>query len=250
MRRSNSLKATLAKIAFVLVFTFLAGEIAVRLLTTTTPTGLKKFFSVALLPLRPDAQQVREALDQLHKDRLLVRDPDIGWIVRPGRSDDGDYTNAQGIRTNPDRSFTDEPPKGKIRIQTIGESFIYGLQVKNGETWQDYLEQKRGDLEFVNFGIPGGATDQAFLRWRRDGKRFKSHIVLLGVWPDQIFRDLAILDFYRTNVGLAMTKPRFILEKSGDVKLVNYPVMSDDDVISTLSRPDNSPRVQYDYWYP
>ena len=59
------------------------------------------------------------------------------------------------------------------------------MQVNNGETWQDYLEQMRDDVEFLNLGLPGGGTDQAFLRWKQDGIQFKSHIVILGIWPEQ-----------------------------------------------------------------
>src|SRR5579872_6244925 len=89
-----------------LLICLLLAELASRLMTETLPNGLKKFANVALLPLRPDATLVRRALDSLHGDLLLMRDPDIGWIVKPNRADNGDYTNAQGIRANPKRLYS------------------------------------------------------------------------------------------------------------------------------------------------
>jgi hypothetical protein len=43
------------------------------------------------------------------------------------------------------------------------------------------MEKIDGNLQFLNFGTPGSGTDQAFLRWRRDGRHFKSDVVLLGI---------------------------------------------------------------------
>jgi hypothetical protein len=237
-----------------LLITFFIAECAARLMTSTAPNGLKTFWhdagghGIALLPLRPSDIQVRQALEQFDKDRLLMRDPDIGWIVRPNRAADGDYTNAQGIRTSPDHFYAVDPPDGKIRIETFGDSYVYCLQVKNGETWQDYIEQMRSDVQFLNFGLPGGGTDQAFLRWKRDGRRFKSDIVILGIWPDNILRNLAIMDYYRTGISLPLTKPRLVLDEDGS-RFVNYPIMSEAQVVSTLTQPEKSPVLHYDYWY-
>jgi hypothetical protein len=107
----------------------------------------------------------------------------------------------------------------------------------------------RDDVEVLNLGLPAAGTDQAFLRWRRDGKPFKSHIVLLGIWPDNIFRNLNIVEYYRTQSTLPFTKPRLALDDDGAWRFVNLPVMSDDELVDTLTNPEGSPLLKYEFWY-
>jgi hypothetical protein len=232
----------------VVLVTLTLAEITARSMTYTLPNGLKMFRGVALLPYRPDEALVREAVKNFRTDSLLIRDPEIGWIVRPNRAASGDYTNAQGIRATPGHLYTPDPPEGKVRIVTLGDSFVYCLQVKNGETWQDYMEEIRNDVELLNLGIPGGGTDQAFLRWKRDGSRFKPQIAILGIWPGNVFRNLNIIEYYRTEVSIPLTKPRLIPER-GATDFVNFPIMSEEGLVDTLAHPERNPVLRYEFWY-
>jgi hypothetical protein len=229
--------------------TFVLTEVAARMITETSADGIQKFRKVVLLPLRPNETQVRHALDKMSQDTFLVRDSDIGWNVRPNKKNDAHQTNSQGIRADPTHVYAENPPEGKVRIATVGDSYVFCSQVNNGETWQHYLEQMRDDLEILNMGLPGGGTDQAFLRWERDGKRFKAQIVILGIWPDNIFRNLTILDYYRTQTSMAFTKPRLVLDAAGAWKFVNSPIMSNDELVATLTHPEDKPLLKYEYWY-
>lgn len=231
-----------------LLITFAIAEFTARLITETAPNGLLKFRIVSLVPLRPSEMQVRRALDVFSHDPFLMRDPDLGWNIRPNRND-GDQTNAQGIRTSRSHLYSADPLEGKVRIVTVGDSYVYCSQVNNGETWQDYLEQMRGDVEFLNLGLPGAGTDQAYLRWKRDGRRFNAQIVILGIWPDNINRNLNIVEYYRTQITLPLTKPRLVLDDGGPTRFVNYPVMSDEKLIATLTNPEESPLLHYEFWY-
>lgn len=230
------------------LITFAIAEVTTRLITEQTGNGTLKFRTVDLVPYRPDEAHIRQALYAWRHDHLLMPDFDLGWTVRPNKTDGGDHTNAQGIRTNPEHLYSINPPKGKVRIVTIGDSYVYCMQVNEGETWQDYLGQMRDDVEFLNLGLPGAGTDQAFLRWKRDGKKFKSQIVLLGIWPDNINRNLSIVGYYLSH-GLPATKPRLAQDDAGTWKFVNSPIMSDDELVATLTNPEGNPLLRYDYWY-
>ena len=243
----------LATCAIVTFLTLAIAEGTARILTGVRPNGMKYVrilnVELGLVPFRPDEAHVRKVIELLRHDPLLTRDPDLGFNVVRNRAYNGDYTNAQGFRANPERLYSFDPPTGKIRIQTVGDSFVYALEVKNGETWQDYLEQTRDDIELLNLGVPAFGTDQAYLRWKRDGSQFKSQIVILGIWPDNIFRNLTILSFYRDQVGLGLTKPRLVIDAAGTTKFVNAPVMSDDELVTTFTHPEGSQLLHYDYWY-
>jgi hypothetical protein len=225
------------------------AEIGARSITETLPNGIQKFGEVTLVPLRPAEEQVRGELTKARRDPMLMRDPDIGWTVRPDKQDDANQTNSQGVRANPARIFAGAPPDGKVRIVTIGDSFVYCSQVDNGETWQDYLGLMREDLEILNLGLPGGGTDQAFLRWQRDGRKFRSHIVILGIWPDNIFRNLSVLEYYLTRISIPKTKPRLAMGATGTWQFVNLPIMSEDEQVDTLSRPEGKALLSHEYWY-
>ena len=249
MRLNLWVRNSLSLLLITILATFAIAEVTARLITETAPNGIKKFGMVAMLPLRPDEMLIRKALEGYNHDHLLMPDRNIGWNVRPGKTDDGDHTNAQGIRTNPEHLYSVDPSEGKVRIVTLGDSYVYCMQVNNGETWQDYLEQMRDDVEFLNLGLPGGGTDQAFLRWKQDGIQFKSHIVILGIWPDNINRNLNIVGYYRSQLQLTGTKPRLVLDAGGETKWVNSPIMSDDELVATLTTPEESPLLRYEYWY-
>lgn len=235
--------------SIVLLVTLALMEIAVRALSTTTSVGTHWFYSVPLPPLRPTEARAKEVIEAFSNDPLLMRDPEIGWITKPMRSVDGDETNAQGIRTARDRVFSFTRPQNKIRIVTVGDSYVYGLQVKNGETFQDYMEVKNTELEFINFGIAGAGVDQAYLRWRRDGQKFQPDIVILGIWPDNINRNLILVDYYRGQYAVSLSKPRLILGENGQSHFVNYPIMDNDELAATVAHPEGNSILEHDFWY-
>ena len=100
MRLNLWVRNSLSLLLITILATFAIAEVTARLITETAPNGIKKFGMVAMLPLRPDEMLIRKALEGYNHDHLLMPDRNIGWNVRPGKTDDGDHTNAQGIRTN------------------------------------------------------------------------------------------------------------------------------------------------------
>lgn len=74
-------------------------------------------------------------------------------------------TNSQGMR-NPER--TKNKPTGIIRIAAVGDSYTFGLGVKESETWPASLERllNEGDgrHEVLNFGVCGyNSKDEALV---------------------------------------------------------------------------------------
>ncbi len=154
-------------------------------------------------------------------------DADLGWCAYPnGRRDDGCFiANSAGIRAN--REYAHDAPRGVTRIGAFGDSFTFSYEVSNNEMWTRLLEQSRPNLEVLNFGFGAYGTDQAYLRYLRDGKAFKPNIVLIGMMVENVQRNVtAYRPAYNHDAGLAFVKPRFRLDDTDKLRLVPNPAKS------------------------
>src|SRR5262249_11155939 len=144
---------------------------------------------------------------------------------------DGDCrSNAQGARAAAERVFTPAPPTGKTRLVLVGDSFTHGDEGRDDETGAACLERDDPSLEGVNLGVPGYGSDQAVLRYRRDGRRFETDFAVLGIWPENICRNLNVVRYYLAPGGGVGAKPRFKLGGDGLV-LLHSPVPGVDELV-------------------
>jgi len=227
-------------------------EIGVRVITTFNPdTGMALIGKVPLLPYRPDAESARASWDKAARSTYVIRDNDLGWAINAnGMARSGEYTaNSHGFRGARNWATTSAIPRGKVRISVYGDSFTHGDGVPLEHTWADQLQNLRADLQVLNFGVPAYGTDQAFLRFRRDGRKFDAQVHILGIWPEDLIRNISVIRFYLApSENLGASKPRFILT-SGKLAVVNSPVLSEQAFLDTVLQRDVSPVVEHDYWY-
>ena len=229
-------------------------ELVARLATRTAPNGMPTVLGYPLLPFRPTAAMIRERRAAAEQSTYIVQDPDLGWCVGPdgeAMHDDGSEmyrSNAQGVRAPPERLYAPDPPPGRVRLVTVGDSFTHCDDVAGADSWQVALEAARPDLEVVNLGVPGYGTDQACLRWQRDGPRFRSQLVILGIWPENVCRNLNLIRYYLVPTEGFSVKPRLVAE--GDaLRVVNSPVMDTDELVATLTEPEAHPILADERWY-
>jgi hypothetical protein len=225
-------------------------EIGARAITTTNPeTGVRMLGKVALLPYRPEPQAAYASWERAQRSTYLAPDRELGWSIKPnGRS--GAYTaSAEGLRGAPGETSA-SVPAGKIRVSVYGDSFTHGDGVALEDTWAVQLERLRADVQVLNFGVPAYATDQAFLRFRRDGRRFAAQVHILGIWPEDLVRNLSVARFYLAPGGnLSSSKPRFVLGPGGALALVNSPVLAREEFLDSLLQKRVAPVLALDYWY-
>ena len=243
------LQGILLLVALVLVPLGLA-EVATRILTRALPeNGMPAFFGVPLVPYRPEPAQVLAWAERSRASTYVGPDPDLGWSIVPnGRTPDGLYeANAQGARARHDVVYGATPPPGKRRIVTVGDSFTHGDRVSNEETWERQLEGLRADLEVVNFGVPGYGTDQAVLRWRRDAAKLASDVAILGIWPENLCRNLNVIRYFMQPASGFSQKPRFVESERG-LAVIGQPVLTGDALARAVTDPFASPLVANDRW--
>ena len=253
--RYNLRPARLAKaLLLVLAATCLLLEATARIATTTGHNGMPRIGRFPLVPYRPPASLVEASIARGADSTYVVPDPELGWTIRPGGEQHGAdgrtvyHANRQGVRGDPDREYALDPPLDKTRIVTVGDSFTHGDDVSDSETWQQALEAQRGDLEVLNLGVPAFGTDQALLRWRRDGRRVRAPLVVLGIWPENMCRNLGLMRYYLVPSEGFATKPRMVAGEHG-LEVINSPVLERDAWIATLTRPEGQPLLAHDFWY-
>jgi hypothetical protein len=155
-----------------------------------------------------------------------VYDPSTGWRPKPNLRDVRVFdnkilnTNSKGIRGKIDFPYTKD--QERLRILIIGDSFTFGDEVSDAETYSYYLQQMLPHTEVINMGVHGYGHDQMLILLRQEGVKYEPDIVILGFLPLDMPRNvLQFRDF---------AKPRFVLE-GGELKLTGVPVPRPEDIL-------------------
>lgn len=151
-------------------------------------------------------------------------DEELGWVRKPNtnNAESGKIKsvnwniNEKGARINPD--FEEK----ESLISCYGDSFTFGRQVNDDETWEHELS-KLTNSNVQNFGVGNYGIDQALLRLKREYKTKKTKYVILGVVPDSIRRNLNFWKHYFEYGNTFGFKPRFILSNN-ELKLIKNPI--------------------------
>ena len=162
------------------------------------------------------------------KNRLYLYsefDPLLGWRKTPlahARFELREYTvdmkiNSRGLR-GPERDYA--PPAGVTRILALGDSFTEGYSVALQDSLESVLErslQVRGcRAEVINGGTAGYSTDQEYLFYSNEGRKYEPRVVILFFYYNDILQNTED-HFYRR------AKPLFDLA-DGRLKLANTPL--------------------------
>jgi len=129
-------------------------------------------------------------------------------------------TNSKGLRGNLEFSYLRHP--GEKRIVVLGDSYTFGDEVSDDETFTYKLSRLLPDTEVLNLGVHGYGHDQMLLYLKQEGIKYQPDVVLIGfVWFD-MYRNL------RSFISFA--KPQYVLRGS-DLQLKNVPVPNPQTVL-------------------
>jgi hypothetical protein len=148
-----------------------------------------------------------------------IYDPTKGWISKTNLRNVAAFkgkflnTNYEGFRGKVDYSHDKRP--GKTRILILGDSFTFGDEVGDDETYSYYLQGMMPDAEIINMGVHGYGHDQMLILFKESGIKYKPDIVILGFVIDDIQRNsLKFRDY---------AKPKFEI-RNGELVITNTPV--------------------------
>lgn len=140
----------------------------------------------------------------------------LGWVPRPGRyTSNSNWTSSvdsHGLRDNGRNLVAAGQP-----ILAVGDSFTFGNEVEDSETWPAYLEGLL-DKRVLNAGVGAYGIDQAVLRAEALLAEYDPELVILSFISDDISR--AENSFYFYGRGW---KPYFEYD-GGSLSLRNSPV--------------------------
>jgi hypothetical protein len=146
-------------------------------------------------------------------------DPKRGWALRPnirnGVLPDGQILNsdAKGIRGKDEYKYG--RPQNTMRILVLGDSFTFGEEVSDNQTFPACLQQMLPHSEVINFGVHGYGQDQMLIYLQEEGVKYAPEIVILGFVYGDMRRNLTYFRDY--------AKPKFELTEKG-LKLTHVPV--------------------------
>jgi hypothetical protein len=170
----------------------------------------------AFLDRRQDCFWVLRLYGAMRDARLgrsgLQEDPLVGWLPHPLSQRPGENTNSASMRGS--REYSLEKPPGVRRLAVVGDSFTFGLDVADEETYCAQLERATPGIEVLNLGVNGYGTDQQYLRWKRDAAPYHPDVVLLGFYLPDVDRNVLSVRELR--------KPRFVLE-GDELRLIEVP---------------------------
>ena len=151
---------------------------------------------------------------------LEMYDPLLGWKNRPSFSNDGPLFDAERVTTNSNgaRGSTEYPYRrtDKKRIVVVGDSFAFGQEVNDEETYAAVLGSTLSDTEVINLGVIGYGIDQMLLTVKGEALKYSPDLIIVAYISDDIERSLvSFRDF---------AKPVFVLDASGCLALVGTPV--------------------------
>jgi hypothetical protein len=234
-----------------LVFAFALAEGTVRVIGETDADGQFIFRGAAIPPYRLRVHALVAAVERYRaadSKRRTEYDPLLGWAPRAGHQGKLYDYNSDGIRSEVE--FERSPRSGMLRIATFGDSFTHCDEVANADCWDRALEAKLAadgiPAEVLNFGMSAYGMDQAFLRWRLQGRAYQPDIVLFGFSPVDIPRNINILrGVLHPMTGMPLSKPRFILE-DGKLVLVNSPTVPPDEMPDFVRHFRDHPLARYE----
>lgn len=120
----------------------------------------------------------------------------------------------------------------------MGNSFTFGDEVSDDQTYPQHAEQLRSGWEWLNFGIGGTCLTQAYLHYIENARKFDGRYVIIGFMTNDAQRTVnCYRPFVNRTSGMAMTKPRAFIDGAGYFAIKPNPFTSLDDYRRLLDDP-------------
>jgi hypothetical protein len=189
MRTSKKLIFIFLTLSITLVLCYSIAEVAslaiLRARASSSNTEILTPFQLSVFQ-RESLQRLIDGDAEASSDHSA----ELGWEPVPNStSKDGlSHCNSEGFRSR--RPYSKIKPTDAIRAITFGDSFAFGLEVRDDETWQHQAETSAPALEVLNFGVPGYGMTQAYLMFLRRLAEYQTDYVVFGCMTADLLRSV------------------------------------------------------------
>lgn len=207
-----------------------------RPLFIVTATGLSLFIGLVAVECVLRILATDAAAVESMTPGLVRYHPTLGWTLNPGWEGEHQHTDyrvtyriSNDSRRDSGAGATDASRRNRsseadvsattedrpTRVAIFGDSFTFGLGVKDTETFASLLP-----WAVTNWAVPGYSTDQELLQFESVARRQElEHVVLVVCLVNDIFDNERLFPL-QANRG----KPRFRFRDDGTLRLENVPV--------------------------
>jgi len=161
--------------------------------------------------------------------RVYEPHSDLGWVTQKSikftnKRGETYTTNSMGFRSLKDYTTLN---REKYVVVILGDSFTFGSDADDSAVWPTLLQELDNDLEVVNLGVAGYATDQMYLMLKKYTAYFQPDLVIAAVYWDDVYRSLLSFRSFQ--------KPKFEL-KNGELHLTNTPIGGIEEVYEKIKK--------------
>lgn len=188
----------------------------------------KASWRIHFVKLHSREKEINLAQFQQGQEGTMAHHPTRGWTMAPNLKDFPAFvgktlnSNSKGIRGSVEYGY--EKPRGKVRIIVLGNSYTYGDEVNDDETYPHHLQEILPEAEVLNFGMVGYGHDQMLQYLKEEGVKYHPDIVILGflgidMWknttdftyrPKPVFR---LVDGKLELRGVPVPRPELVLAR-------------------------------------
>jgi hypothetical protein len=153
--------------------------------------------------------------------------PTRGWAMKPSVTSSPEpgtryTTNRQGYRALYD--YANDPARYQVLI--IGDSFTFGDEADDHETWPALLQAGRAELNVLNMGGTGYGVDQMLITLEEEIPNYRPKLVVCAFASDDLRRSTMTFRDYK--------KPMFML-RNRELVLTNTPIGDVDSVVDEIA---------------
>jgi hypothetical protein len=212
------MKNNLIKCLFLVLFVFFSAELLSRLIININPYYERYIKNISDSGMRLECiRKCNVRSKRSSFESCFVYHPTRGWALRPSIKNKIFFdnkilnTNSKGVRGKIEYSYKKDPKR--TRILVLGDSFTFGEEVSDTETYPYYLQQMLPNAEIINLGVPTYGHDQMLIYWHEEGWKYHPDIVLLGYGSWDNVRNLSEY-FFRSKPRFCWSRNQLVIHNS------------------------------------
>lgn len=154
---------------------------------------------------------------------VMQEDSKIGYAPLENFESANGWWKSNNLGARRDVATEYKPDPGKLRTLLFGDSYTQGSRIRQGDSFAAVLEKLSPNTEYLNFGVDGYSTAQAYLRFKalKNSVLF-DNIVLITVPTADLWRDISVSRYFGDRWVSYKFQPRFYLQ-GGELLLAKSP---------------------------